>query len=216
MRIIVIGSGRMGTELARVLTSRGHSITVIDRSPAAIDRLQRFYQVRAIVGSGLDRDVLLDAGIERADGLAVMTDSDETNVVAARIARLLFHVPRVVARLYDLDRVDVYQRLGIQIVAPDHWAVNRFADLLSYSALDTVLSLGKGEVEILEMEAPALLVGRKASAIEIHGQVRVIAVVRKGKAFLPTADTVLREGDSMHLALLTTSAERLKSMLALT
>jgi trk system potassium uptake protein len=216
MRFIIIGCGRMGAGLARVLSARGHTITVVDKDPGAAERLDASFRGQTVVGTAFERGVLLEAGIERADGLAAVTNCDETNVVVARLARLVFQVPRVVARLYDPRKVEVYRRLGVQIVAPVTWAVNRFADLLSYSELDTILSLGNGEVEIVEVEVPPLLVGHKVRAVTVPGEVHVIALCRGGKAFLPTSETVFQRDDSLQIALLAVSVERLRAMLALT
>lgn len=215
MRYIIIGCGRMGAGLARVLSSRGHFITVVDKDPGAAERLGTAFRGQTVIGAAFDREVLLEAGIERADGLAAATNSDETNVVVARLARLVFQVPKVVSRLYDPRKVHVYQKLGVQIVAPVTWAVNRFADLLSHSELDTVLSLGNGEVEIVDVVVPPLLVGRRVNTVSVPGEVRVIAVCRGGKAFFPTSETVFQKDDSVQFALLTVCVERLKAMLAL-
>jgi trk system potassium uptake protein len=215
MRFIIIGCGRMGAGLARVLGARGHTMTVVDKDPAAMERLEHWFQGRTIIGMALERRVLLKAGIELADGLAAVTNSDETNVVVARLARSVFQVPKVVARLYDPRNVDVYQRLGVQVVAPVSWAMDRFADLLSYSELDTILSLGSGEVEIVEMALPVLLVGRKVSAVTVPGEVHVIALNRGGRSFLPTSETVFEQDDVVHIALLAASSERLKAVMAL-
>lgn len=216
MRFIIIGCGRMGTGLAHVLNGRGHAVALVDKDFQAMERMGQPFGAQVIVGTGFDRGVLLRAGIERADGLAAVTNSDETNVVVARLARMVFQVPRVVARLYDPCKVEVYRRLGVQIVAPVAWAIHRFADLLSYSELDAFVTLGSGEVEIVEVEVPPLLVGRKVSAVEAPGEVQVIAMSRKGRTFLPLPETVFQKGDSVHIAVLTASAERLKAMLALT
>lgn len=216
MKFILIGCGRMGAGLALALSRRGHTITLVDKNREALEQPERLFRAQTIVGTGFDQGVLLQAGIEHADGLAAVTNSDETNVVVARLARLVFKVPKVVARLYDPHKLEVYRRLGVQIVAPASWAINRFADLLSYSELDTVLSLGSGEVEIVEVEVAPLLVGRKVSAIAAPGEVRVVALSRKGKTFLPSSETVFQKGDLVHIAVLTASAERLRAMLALT
>lgn len=215
MRFIIVGCGRMGAGLARILGPRGHTITLLDKDRGALENIEQPLRVQTIVGSGFDRSVLLQAGIEHADGLAAVTSSDETNVVVARLARLVFQVPRVVARLYDPRKAEVYRRLGVQIVAPVDWMVHRFADLLSYSELDVAFSLGSGEVEIVEAEVPPLLVGRKVGSIAAPGEVRVIAVSRKGRTFLPSSETLFQRGDSVHIAVLTESAERLKAILAL-
>lgn len=215
MKFIVLGCGRMGVGLARILSARGHSVTVLDRDPSALERLDASFSGKRIVGSGFEREVLLRAGIERADGLAAVTSSDETNLVVARLARNVFRVPRVVARLYDPGKVEAYRRLGVQIVAPVSWAMDRFADLLSYSELDTVLSLGAGEVEIVEVDVPVLLVGKRVREVTVPGEVHVVALSRGGKAFLPTSETVFEREDSVHIALLAASSERLKAVLGL-
>lgn len=213
MRFIVIGCGRMGADLSRTLGQRGHEVTVLDRDLDALARLERSFSGRLLQGSGLDRAVLLRAGIEEADGLAAVTHSDEANVVLARLARVLFKVPRVVARVVDPRKADLYHRLGVQVVAPIAWAACRIADLLSYSELDPILSLGGGEVEVIAVEVPALLAGSKVSAVCIPGEVQAIALTRKGKAFLPFSETVLLQDDVLHLAVLTASIERLRSAL---
>ena len=215
MKFIIIGCGRMGAGLALVLGMRGHTITLVDKDREAVEELTQSFRARTIVGSGFDRAVLLAAGIDHADGLAAVTDSDEANVVVARVARLVFHVPRVVARLYDPRMAEVYRMLGVQIVAPVAWAISRFADLLSYSELDAILTLGSGEVEIVETGVPPLLVGRKVSAIAVPGEVHVVALTRKGKTFLPSSEAVLQRDDSVHFAVLASSAERLRAVLAL-
>jgi trk system potassium uptake protein TrkA len=205
----------MGAELARVLGLRGHTITIIDKDREALEQLEQPFRAQTIVGTGFDKGALLRAGIADADGLAAATNSDETNVVVARLAKLVFRVPRVVARLYDPRKAEVYRRLGIQIVAPVSWAISRFADLLSYSELDAIMSLGGGEVEIVEVDVPPLLVGRKVSAIAVPGEVHVVAISRKGKAFLPSSETVFQRDDSVHIGVLTASVGRLRSILAL-
>jgi trk system potassium uptake protein TrkA len=216
MKFIIIGCGRMGEGLAVILTRRGHAVTLLDKDREAIERLGKQFQAQAIVGNGFDKEVLLRAGIEHADGLAAVTNSDEANVVIARLARLVFRVPRVVARLYDPRKVEIYQRLDVQIVAPVFWAIDRFADLLSYSELDVILSLGRGEVEIVRVEVPPLLAGRRVSDIAVPGEVAVVALSRKGKTSLPSSETVFERGDSVDLAVLAASAQRLRAILGLT
>jgi trk system potassium uptake protein TrkA len=159
--------------------------------------------------------VLLQAGIERADGLAAVTGSDEANTVIARLARQVFRVPRVVARLYDPRKAEVYQRLGLQTINPVTWGIHRIAELLCYSRLETLLSLGNGEVDIVEAELPLLLAGRTVNEVTVSGEIQVVAISRRNKAFLPTLGTVLQEGDLLHLAVLAASADRLKALLSI-
>lgn len=215
MRIIVVGCGRAGAGLAQVLTFRGHIVTVVDQDPAAFERLGAAFKGQRVVGIGFDRDVLLQAGIESADGLAAVTASDEANVVVARIASQLFGVPRVVARVYEPRKAEIYARMGLPTIAPVTWGVNRIADLVSYSPLDPILSLGHGEVDIVESETTALLVGRTVRELTVPAEIQVVAVSRAGKTFVPTLGTVLQHGDRVYLAVLYASADRLASLLGL-
>lgn len=215
MKMIIVGCGRMGSSLAQTLTQNGHSVTVIDLDPAAFERLPEAFTGNKVVGVGFDRDVLIKAGIERADGLAAVTSSDEANAVIARIASQIFRVPKVVARLYEQRKAEIYKRLGIQTIDPGSWGVLRVYDLLCYSQLDTVFSFGSGDVDIVEVEAPALLVGRTVREITVSGEFIVTAITRNNKTFLPTLGTEFQKRDTLHLAVAATSSDRLKSMLGL-
>jgi trk system potassium uptake protein TrkA len=188
-------------------------VTVVDQEATAFERLGPGFTGQTIVGTGFDRDVLLHAGIERADGLAAVTGRDETNVVLARLARQMFRVPRVIARLHDPRHAEVYRRLGIQTITPLTWGIQRLAELLCYAQLNTTLSLGSGEVDIVEVELPYLLVGRTVNELTLVGEIHVAAISREGHTFLPTLGTVLREGDLLHLVVLATSAARLTTLL---
>jgi len=168
-----------------------------------------------ITGVGFDRDVLLRAGIERADGLGAVTSSDETNVVTARVAREVFHVPKVVARVYDPRKAEIYRRLGLQTISPVSFGIQRLAELLTFSPVERVHSLGNGEVDIVEADASTLVLGRTVKDLTVPDEVRVVAITRSGKTFLPTMGTVFQEGDRLHIAVLATSADRLKSLLGI-
>jgi trk system potassium uptake protein TrkA len=213
MRILIIGCGRVGAGLAKTLVAGGHSVAVVDKDPLAFEQLGDKFKGQTISGIGFDREVLLKAGIERADGLAAVTSSDEANVVAARIARDIFHVPRVVARLYDIRQAEIYRRLGLQTIAPTGWGINRIADLLLYSPLETVFSIGSGDVELVEIEVPQLLAGKTVRDLTVASEVHIVSITRANKTFLPTLGTVFRDGDLLHLAVLTTSTNRLKELL---
>lgn len=213
MRIIVIGCGRVGAGLAQNLNQRGHAVTVVDSDPDAFRRLGPTFRVEHIVGIGFDREVLLGAGIERADGLAAVTASDETNVVTAQAARQVFRVPKVIARVNDPRQAAIYHRLGLQTIAPTTWGINRIADLLCHSQLDTVLTLGNGEVDIVQVEIPQALVGKSVRDLSILGEISVTAITRSGKAFLPTPGTLFEAGDQAHIAVMSGATDRLNSLL---
>jgi trk system potassium uptake protein TrkA len=201
--------------LAQTLSLRGHTIAAIDNDPAAFERLGPGFKGQTMVGVGFDRAVLLKAGIERADGLAAVTASDEVNLVAARLARQFFDVPRVVARVYDPRKAEIYRRLGVQTLTPITWGINRMAELLTFFPLHSTLSLGRGEVDIVEVEISPLLVGRMVQEVTVAGEVHLVAISRGGQTFLPTLGTVFQAGDLLHCAILAASADRFKTLLAL-
>jgi len=213
MRILIVGCGRVGAGLAQTMLLRGHSVVVVDKDPLAFERLGSGFKGQTVIGVGFDRNVLLKAGIERADGLAAVTASDETNVLIGRIAQQIFRVPKVVARLYDVRQAEIYRRLGLPTVAPTSWGINRIAEMLLYSPLDAVYSLGNGEVDLLEMQVPQILIGKLVRDLTLPGEIHVVAISRDGKTFLPTSGATLQEGDLLHLATLTTSASRLRGLL---
>ncbi|MEI7643830.1 MAG: NAD-binding protein [Chloroflexales bacterium] len=212
MRVLILGCGRIGTGLVQRLSVSDHSVTVIDPAPKALARLPASFRGRKLVGDVLDRHVLAEAEIERQDALAAVMPSDDVNVVAARLARVVFHVPRVVARVYSPHTTEIYYRLGIQTVSTTSWGINRIAELLSYSELEPVASLGSG-VDILDVAVPPLLVGRPISALSRPGEIQVAAISRGGKSFLPQLETLLEAGDLLHLIVLTSATDHLVAIL---
>ncbi len=214
MKYIIAGCGRLGSGLALSLSKAGHQVTVINDDPEAFERLGTGFKGRTIIGVPFDRDVLIQAGIERSDGLAAVTNSDETNAVIARIASLIFRVPKVVTRVYDTQKAEIYQRLGLQTIDQNTWGIQRVFEMLAYSPLDTQMSLGG--VDLVEVEIPALLVGRKVSELAIPGEISVIAITRVNKAFVPTLNTEFQRSDRVHLSVNNGSRARLRALLGLT
>lgn len=213
MKIIIIGCGKVGSRLARDLSSRGHVITVIDHDPLAFERLGTGFKGTTMVGIGFDRDVLIKAGIERADAVATVTESDEANVVAAKIAKQVFRVPRVAARVYEPRKADIYRRLGIQTISPTVLGASRLAALLLFSHLTVVDTLGAGEVDMIEAELPPHLNGRKVGDLQVTGEILVVSITRVGKTFIPNASTVFEASDMLYLAVRSEYADRLRDIL---
>lgn len=216
MRIVVIGCGRMGSGVSAALARAGHAVTVVDRDPRAFTRLSPSFTGRTVTGVGFDRDVLAEAGIDRADGLAALSGSDEANAVAARMARVIYGVPRVVARLYDPRKAEIYRRLGLQVISPVSWGIDRVAELLSYTNLDAVFSIGAGGVSIVVAEIPFLLDGRPATELTAPGEVHPVAITRAGRTLLVTPVTTLHEGDLVHLAMVSSAGARAAKLLGTT
>lgn len=215
MKIVILGCGRWGAGLAQQLHRENHTVTVVDREPAAFERLGASFSGTRLTGSCLDRDIWLRAGVERADGLAALTGNDEINIIMARIARQTFQVPKAVARLHDPIKADIYRRLGLQTVSPVTWGINRMKEMLLFSPLDVSFSIGDGHVDLIQVDTPALLVGRRVEEINLPGEAHIVAISRNGQTFLPAAGARFQTGDRLHLAALTSSMARLKRALNL-
>ncbi len=213
MKIIIVGCGRIGSGLAETLNRGGHAVTVIDSDAAAFGRLGQAFRGEKVEGIGFDREVLTRAGIERADALAAFTASDEANAVIARMAKLKFRVPSVVARLYDPGKADIYRRLGVQTISSTNLGIQRAVELLCYTPFNTVYTLGDGEVNLVQIEVPALMVGRKVNDMTVLGEFHVISITRSNRTFLPTMGTTFEKDDMIYLAVTTTSSGRFKRML---
>jgi trk system potassium uptake protein TrkA len=215
MRFVIVGCGRVGARLSNQLSLEGHDVAVIDRNPAAFRRLSRTFRGQAIEGVGFDRDVLIRAGIEMADGFASVTNGDNTNIVSARIARQIFRVPKVVTRIYDPLRAEIYRRLGIQTISPTDWGAGRIAEILLHPGLTTQLSLGHGEVKVLEVSVTEHLSSHRVEELTIPGEMVIAGLVRDGRAVVPTPGTRFRTGDLIYVAIDTLSIPRLEEMLRL-
>lgn len=215
MKVIIMGCGRVGEQLARLLVDEGHEVSVIDYDPRALARLGPGFKGQKIPGVGFDRDVLVKAGIEQADAFAAASSSDNANIVAARIARYIFHVPRVVARLFDPQRAEIYRRLGMLTISSTTWGAERLRELITSSELDPIVSFGSGEVSLVNIEIPPHLEGRMVKDLTISGEIIIVAITRQGAAFIPTLGSQFREGDMLHAVILATALERFKTLLGL-
>jgi trk system potassium uptake protein TrkA len=215
MKVIIMGCGKVGTQVSRRMTAEGHEVTVIDPDPAALARLGTDFKGRRLTGIGFDRAVLLEAGIEQAEAFAATSTSDTVNIVAARIARMIYRVPRVVCRLYDPRRAEIYKRLGLVTISVTTWGAQRIYELLSHAELDTLLSFGQGQVALVEAEIPSALAGRAVSHLSVPGEVSVVAITRQGEAFLPLLGSEFRQGDLVEFAVHASAMERLEQLLGL-
>jgi trk system potassium uptake protein TrkA len=215
MKAIVMGCGRIGSQVSKLLDAQGHSVTVIDHDSNADGRLGPKFRGRIIKGVGFDRNVLIESGIEQADAFVAASMSDNANVVAARVARNLFHVPRVVARLYDPRRAEIYQRLGLTTISSTNWGAERIFQVLTHTDLDVWDTFGRGEVSIVRIEASPQLIGHSVHHLNVPGEIQVTSITRQDQAFIPTSGTEVQEGDVIHLVVLATAMDRLEEMLGL-
>ena len=130
MYVVIMGCGRVGSSLSAGLERLGHEVAVIDRDPQAFRRLTADFRGRQVVGQGFHREVLIEAGVEKADAFAAVSSGDNSNIISARVARETFGIDRVVARIYDAKRAAVYERLGIPTVATVPWSTDRLMRML--------------------------------------------------------------------------------------
>lgn len=215
MKVIVMGCGRVGLEVSLILAKQGHAVTVIDHDANAIARLGADFKGSVVRGIGFDRAVLIQAGVESADAFVAASSSDNANIVAARIAHNIFHVPRVVARLYDPRQAEIYKRLGLMTISTTNWGAERICEVVTHTDLDVVYTFGRGEASLIVIEASPQLAGRTVNRISIPGEVVVVSITREDQAFLPLSGSEIQEGDRIHLAVLSSAMERVEEMFGL-
>ena len=199
MHIVIMGCGRVGASLARSLERRGHSVAVIDIVQDAFRRLGPEFQGKTVKGVGFDRQVLVRAGIERADGFAAVSSGDNSNILAARVVRETFEVHNVVARIYDQGRAEVYERLGIPSVATVRWAADQvLRRLLPEQAMAGDFREASGRLLLGELNLHDSWAGHALTDIERFAGVRIAYITRFGEGLLPGPDTSYQQGDTVH------------------
>lgn len=199
MHVVILGCGRVGSAIAHTLEARGHSVAIIDQDETAFRRLEPAFSGRTVTGVGFDRDTLVEAGIEQASAFAAVSSGDNSNIIAARVARETFAVQTVVARIYDPKRAEVYERLGIPTVATVRWTADQVITHLLPVA-EHEWSDSSGAVVLARVPVNAGWVGTAVSKLEEELGARVACVQRLGTGFVPDRKTVLQDGDSLHLA----------------
>lgn len=200
MHIVVVGCGRVGSGLAIDLAEAGHSVAIIDRDPSALARrLPEGFSGTAIEGSGFDRDVLDDAGISEADALVAVTSGDNTNILAARIARETYDVENVVARIYDPRRAMLYQRLGIPTVATVSWTIDQVMRKLLPESTAPEWVDPAGSLQLVQRPVTTPWAGKRVAQLNDQGDFRVVAVNRDAASILATDDLIMQEDDVLFL-----------------
>lgn len=215
MKIIIMGCGRVGSQVSLLLVTHGHEVTVIDHDANALAKLGPDFKGKIVRGIGFDRNVLLEAGIETAEGFIAASSSDNANIVAARIARNIFRVPRVVARLYDPVRAEVYQRLGLTTISSTAWGAERIVEVVTHADLDVLHVFRDGGTTMVRIEAPARLNGYRVAQMNIPGEVAITAITRDDHTFIPVSGTEFQEGDIIYLAIIPSAMVRLEELLGI-
>jgi trk system potassium uptake protein len=213
MKLIIVGCGRVGSELALDVCADDHEVVVVDREPEAFHRLGSDFHGRTLQGDAREQSVLLRAGVEEADGLAALTSSDEMNLVTARIAREIYNVPNVVARVYDPIHMEVFKLAGLQTVVSSSWSAHRIQQLLTHPGLIELASLGHRELGLIEVLVPDHLVGKSLGLFELEGISSPTVVIRAGHAQMAATDLIMEEGDLVVLTVVNDALPELTQLL---
>lgn len=211
MNVLIVGCGREGAELARAIARQGHAVTVLDNDAAHFERLGADFPGRTVQGFSIDRGALERAGIAGADAFVATTQSDNENIVAAKVARDIYGIKRVAARVYNPGRREVYERLGLATVTSTTWGARRLEQLILHPNVIDMEQIGHGEVKLLRIEAPLAWCDHAVSAL-LDGSGVVCAIERGDRAFVPSATEQVQQGDHLYLSI---PASRLEEILAL-
>lgn len=214
MHVVVVGCGRVGSELAGTLERLGHTVAIIDKRKDAFRRLPKGFGGYRIVGFGFDRDTLTEAGIQDAGAFAAVTSGDNSNIMAARVARETFEVEHVVARIYDPRRAVIYQRLGIPTVATVAWTTDQVLRRLLPTSSVADWTDSAGGVGLVERNLPTVWAGKKLADLDEPGVFSLAAITRLGTAQVIRPDLVGQEGDVLHLMTNLASLDMLEARLA--
>ncbi|WP_030485764.1 NAD-binding protein [Nocardioides aequoreus] len=201
VHVVIMGCGRVGSTLARSLEDRNHTVSVIDSNPDAFRRLGPSFNGTKVTGYGFDQAVLTEAGIQRGDAFAAVSSGDNSNIIAARVARETFGIDHVVARIYDPGRAEVYQRLGITTVATVKWTADQVLRRLLPAGAEPDFRDPSGTIRVDQVPAPEGWVGRRSVTFQEQSSSRIAWIDRLGEGTLPTRETVLQEGDVLHLVM---------------
>jgi trk system potassium uptake protein TrkA len=214
VHIVIMGCGRVGSTLAHILEDRGNTVAVVDRDPEAFRRLRPAFKGERVTGMGFDREVLSRAGIERADGFAAVSSGDNSNIIAARVARETFGVRQVAARIYDPRRAEVYERLGIPTVATVRWTADQMLRKLLPEGSEPLWRDATGKVVLTQVSVSPSWIGEPVKALEASAGTRIAYIDRLGEAIVPLPGTMLQEGDVVHVIALEHEIDRISAAFA--
>ncbi|MBV8116562.1 MAG: TrkA family potassium uptake protein [Candidatus Eremiobacteraeota bacterium] len=199
MRYLIVGCGRVGSALAKYLDADGHEVIVVDENASAFKRLGQKFKGHVVVGTGIDYDVLKRAGAATADGFIAVTNGDNRNIMAALIAQRMFKIKRVVARIYDPPRGQMYRELGVETVCPTTVGAKLIRDVLMETPWNSLQSFDFGKLTSISAVIGKNDAGRSIGEIENSGRIRIAAVRRaSGGVVLASSATILEEGDEVN------------------
>jgi trk system potassium uptake protein TrkA len=201
VHVVIMGCGRVGSTLARSLEERNHTVSVIDNEPDSFRRLGPGFNGDKVTGYGFDQEVLERAGIRRAEAFAAVSSGDNSNIIAARVARETFGIDQVVARIYDPGRAEVYQRLGITTVATVKWTADQVLRRMLPAGAEPDFRDPSGTIRVDQVPAPAAWAGQQTIDFQTQSRSRIAWIDRLGEGMLPSRDSVIQEGDLLHLVM---------------
>jgi trk system potassium uptake protein TrkA len=213
MHVIIVGCGRVGAFTAAALARSGNQVVVIDRAAIAFRLLPANFSGTTLLGYAFDKDVLEKAGIAEADAFVAVTSGDNTNIVAARVAKEVYRVPDVVSRIYDPQRAEIYRRFGIQTFAPTAWSAGKIVELLESPHVERTQSFGNGEVQLVAAWAPEHLVGKSVHDLNVPGEIQVALIVRMGQGLIPVSGTRFERDDQIQAVVHQGSIQRFQKMM---
>jgi trk system potassium uptake protein TrkA len=214
MHVIIVGCGRVGSELAKLLSSEGHDVVVIDRNQSSFARLGGTFNGLTLVGNAFDLNLLKQAGIEKADALCSVTNGDNTNIISAQVAKKIFKVPKVIARIYDPQRAHIYAALGLDIISGTILFASMLRDKIIESRFSSYLIETK-ELGVIEVEVKNGLVGKPVQEINIPGEFLVVAIRKLDGVIIPEPKTVLKAKDVLMAAVKVSSLKKIKEKFGL-
>ena len=209
MYVIIVGCARVGSELARLLSNEGHDVVVIDKSKDSFERLGGTFNGLTLMGNGFDLSLLKQAGVEKADAFCAVTNGDNTNLVSAQVAKKIFKVPKVIARVYDPQRAHIYAALGLDVISGTVLFAAMLRDKIIESRFSSYLIESK-DLGVLEIEVKNSLVGKTIQDINMPGEFLVVAIKRLKEVILPQAETVLKQKDVIMAAVKVVSLNKIK------
>jgi trk system potassium uptake protein TrkA len=201
VHVVIMGCGRVGSTLARSLEDRNHTVSIIDSDPDAFRRLGPAFNGDKVTGYGFEQIVLEKAGIRRADAFAAVSSGDNSNIIAARVARETFGIQKVVARIYDPGRAEVYQRLGITTVATVKWTADQVLRRILPGGTEPDFRDPSGSIRVDHVPVPDVWIGHKTYDFQVQSGSRIAWIDRLGEGILPSRESVIQEGDLLHLVM---------------
>ncbi len=214
MNIMIVGCGRVGSQLALLLSQEGHNVTIIDKNQEAFKRLGGTFNGIQVVGNGFDEKLLRELKIDKQDAFVSVTSGDNTNLMASQIAKKMFKVPRVIARVYDPKRADIYRRLGLDIISGTVLVAAMIRDKLIENRFTSYL-IETGELGVIEIVVTKDLKGKHVSELNIPDEFLVVVVERKKKVNIPEPDMRLEIDDKVMGVVRTSSLKKIKEIFKL-